>query len=397
MWYNRDEFKTFAMPDPVKDAMEEAQRINANRYYYLESGIERIIADAPHIKKQELVQVLENYYKEAMASIPSFVKFPEAKTWADYVITRDKKLVEFANLTGQEIAIFRSTNDYLTFRGYKEFGLKMICCDEKCRVVFIPETDQGPMHIKNVDDPITWWSPSRRLDERAPISQAFWYHRNVVIDGVGSGLHIDDEPDEIFPLPVMKMVDMYAYDTDSAVDFLRKYSVFWGGCNVIIYDKKYRSVAIEKCSRNFFEPFQPEEPSHFTHISGMVCRDKGSPQGQYQTEKRHQYRKLFGLADDGPDALFWKACDNLEQILSKGIENLGKHPVSEDVVKLFITPYPSGLRKDGLKLHPQQGLVDYTLVTNCFFPEKKLYYRWQRTSEKDRGNWPGQPEICQYE
>ncbi|HOL34397.1 MAG TPA: hypothetical protein PKW86_00820 [bacterium] len=397
MWYDTNQYESFVMPDPVKDASEEAQRINANRHYYLETGIERIIADAPHIEKQQLIKQVENFYKEAMAKIPSFVKYPEARTWVDYVITRDRKLMELAHLTIQEIAVLRSTNDYLTFRGYKEFGLKRTSCDEKCRVAFIPDTDMGPMHIKNVDDPITWWSPSKRLDEKAPVSLAFWYHRNFVIDGVGSGLHIDDEPEEIFPLPVLKMVDMYAWDTDSAVEFLKKYSVFWGGCNVLIYDKKYKSVAIEKCSRNFCEVFEPEEPSYFTHISGMVCRDKSSPQAKYQKEKRNLYRNLFNLADDGPDALFWKACDHLEHILSQGIKKLGKNPLSKDVITLFITPYPAGLRKDGLKLHPQQGLIGYTLITNCIFPAKKLYYRWQRSSEKDKGIWPEQPEICQYE
>ncbi|MGB9642551.1 MAG: hypothetical protein ACP5JO_02820 [Candidatus Ratteibacteria bacterium] len=397
MWYDSNQYQSFVMPDPINDASEEAKRINADRHYYLEMGIERIIADAPHVEKKQLIRQVENFYKEAMSKTPSFVKYPEAKAWVDYVIKRDRKLMDLAHLTIQEIAILRSTNDYLTFRGYKEFGLKRTGCDEKCRVAFIPYTDMGPMHIKNVDDPITWWSPARRLAEKAPISQAFWYHRNFVIDGVGSGLHIDDEPEEIFPLPVLKMVDMYAYDTDSVVEFLRKYSVFWGGCNVLIYDKKYKSVAIEKCSRNFCEVFEPEEPSHFTHISGMVCRDKSSPQAKYQKNKRILYRKLFNLPDDGPDALFWEACDHLERILSHGIKKLGKSPLSGDIITLFITPYPAGLRKDGLKLHPQQGLIDYTLVTNCVFPEKKLYYRWQRSSEKDKGVWPEQPETCQYE
>lgn len=269
--------------------------------------------------------------------------------------------------------------------------------DEKCRVAFLPETDMGPMHIKNVDDPITYWHPEPPLERKAPLSKYPFYNKPFVMDGVGSGLHIDEEPEEIFPLPVLQMVYHYASDTVSAVEFLKKYSCFWGGANLLIYDRKYNSVAIEKCSRNFFEVFKPEKNTDFTHISGMVCRSPDSPQAIYQKEKRLFYRKLFDLPDDGPDALFWNVCNNLETILKEALGSLGKNPKSSDVIELFITPYPSGLRKDGLMLHPEQGLVGYTLVTNCYFPEKKLYYRWQRKGVTEGAAWPENPEICHYE
>jgi len=398
MWDDlKDSSFTSEAPDPLKEANIYAQLINSDRHYYLESGIERIIADAPWINKAQLISEVVKYYDEAISRIPSFTKFPEAKIWVDYVLTRDKKLMELANLSKQDIAILRSTNDYLTFRGYKQFGIKKTKNDEKCRTVFIVETDHGPMHIKNVDDPITYWKPSPPLPEKAHISKAWWYHKRFIIDGVGSGLHIDDEPEEIFPLPVLQMVNMYAYDTFSAVEFLKKYSMFWGGCNIIIFDRKYNAVAIEKCSRNFFELFQQDELTGSVHVSGMVCRDPSSPQAKYQKGKRTEYMKLFNLSDDGPDACFWNVCDKLEIMLRENLRNLGNKPKSDDIIKLFIAPYPSGLRKDALKLHPQQGLSDYTLMTRCTLFEKKKFLLWQRKSADEGGVYPDSPEICQYE
>ncbi|MCM8788176.1 MAG: hypothetical protein NC907_00115, partial [Candidatus Omnitrophica bacterium] len=262
------------MPDPLKEAAKEAEKIRENKHYYLQACIERIIADAPQIRKQEIVSGVEKYYREAIAKIPSSSKFPEAGKWVDYVLKRDRYLMELAYLNIQEVAILRSINDYLTFRGYKEFGLRRKnFLDEKCRVAFLPETDMGPMHIKNVDDPITYWKPDAPLPPKVDISKAPWFRKAFMMDGVGSGMHIDDEPEEIFPLPVREMVYHYAYNTASAVEFLKKYSCFWSGANILIYDRKYDSVAIEKCSRNFFEVYQPDGTSGFSHISGMVCRD----------------------------------------------------------------------------------------------------------------------------
>jgi len=58
------------------------------------------------------------------------------------------------------------------------------------------------------------------------------------MDGVGSGMHIDDEPDEIFPLPVHRMVKTHCNDVPGAVDFLTRYGTFWSGSNLLVRDAK---------------------------------------------------------------------------------------------------------------------------------------------------------------
>ncbi len=130
-------------PDPEIVAAEEAERINRDRHYYLEAGIERILTDAPWVSKQDILSGVEEFYREAMAKVPSFIRYPEARYWVEYVIKRDRKLMELADLSFQDIAVLRSTNDYLTFRGYREFGLKRKSADEKCRVAFFARNRYG--------------------------------------------------------------------------------------------------------------------------------------------------------------------------------------------------------------------------------------------------------------
>jgi hypothetical protein len=214
-----------------------------------------------------------------------------------------------------------------------------------------------------------------------------------VWDGVGSGLHIDDEPDEIFPLPISLMSGYCANDVPSAVQFLTRYSRFFGGMNFVLHDKKKRSIAVEKCSRNHMETFEPDPVSGFSYCSGMACRDPESAQGLYQKAKRDEYCRLFDLPDDGPDRVFWAACDRTERMLAEGVRAMGPRPSCEDVFTLFTTPWPDGLNKPGILLHPEQAVPQYTLISHATLIDERMYYRWMRD---EKLVFPDEPEVYRY-
>jgi hypothetical protein len=357
----------------------------------IQQGLTRMLTDQRRLDRRRILAGVVAYHREAMSRIPDFRTYPEAKPWVDYVLTYQRELQRLAELNEQQMALLISLNAYMTFRGYREAGavLAKAHATEKCRVAFVPRTDQGPIHIKNVDDPITWWKPQPRLPRRA----SGWTQPPLSADGVGSGLHMDNEPSELFPLPITRMLPYCADDTPGAVAFLKRYAPFWSGANLLLFDRQCRSAAIEKCSRNFFECFSPNAHGH-SHISGMTCRDPNSPQGRYQQAQRDRYRRLFGLPDDGPDDRFWAACRGMEKMLADALERLGPKPKAEDVMRLFTTTYPIGLNKAGLKLHPRQGLIGYTLITHAVLLRQRRVYRWQRS--RDGRSWPTKPEICQY-
>jgi hypothetical protein len=365
------------LPDPLAVARTQADAIKAERHMFLEVPLQRVLNDAPFVDRDSLLAGLHRFHAERMAKVPSKTKYPESTPWVDHVLAVDRELKKLANLSDADMAMLRSLHHYLMFRGFAKAqpskggrGKAPLVMAEKCRIVFHPNTDRGAIHIKNVDDPCTHFKTDRTPPKGSPWSNG------LVIDGVGSGLHIDDEPEEIFPLNALTMVHHYTDETPGAREFLTRYKSFWGGANEVIRDAKKRHIGVEKCSYNHIEFF--EDPQGYSHCSGMVCRDPKSPQGKYQAAKRNQYLEKFGQPKDGPDQVFWDACDIAEHKLADGMKKLGPKPKADDIFKLFLTEWPNGLHKAGAKLHPNQSVEEYTLVTHATLIDEKAYYRWQR-------------------
>jgi hypothetical protein len=356
------------LPNPSDIARAEADRIVKNRAVALEEGIERVLYNSPAVDRESLLEGLEAFHDERMRRIPSAAKYPESPAWVEHIIAVDREVKKLANLSNLQMAILRSLGNYLCFRGFVAAKPVLV---EKCRVAYIPESEVGQIHIKNVDDPATYWKGDKAAPAALPAADS------LVDDGTGSGMHIDDEPEEIFPLRPRDMLRHYASDVPGGVQFYKRYQFFFGGLNTVLQDRQKRSVAIEKCSFNFIEVFEPG-PDGISHCSGMACRDPNSPQGKYQRAKRDQYLERFSQSEDGPENTFWKACDRAEQMLAKGLKNLGKPAKLEPLFKLFRTPWPQGLNKDGAKMHPDQPVIEYTLITHASLIDQKKYIRWQR-------------------
>ncbi len=375
------------LPDPLSVARQEAEAINKNPEQTLYGSLNRSLIDAPHLDRESLLSGLVAFHQERMRRTPSMTTYPEAKAWVDHILAVDRELQRLARLSDEAMAIYRSLSIYLTFRGYRS---AQAIGPEKCRVAYLPETDRGEMHIKNVDDPATFWNP-----QPVKTDPGEWREppkRNLVWDGVGSGLHFDDEPEEIFPLPVPAMCAVFCDDVPGAVSFLARYRPFWGGQNIVLHDAQKRSVAIEKTSYNFIEVFEPDATGR-SWCSGMACRDAHSPQGRYQAAQRQTYLDRFNLPADGPDAAFWAACNVTERMLSDVMRNPATIPV-DDVLRLFVTPYPDGLCKDNWHYHPQQPHMEWTLVTcaSVGTADRQTSYTWQRGPLPDL-IWPDQPVV----
>jgi hypothetical protein len=376
------------LPDPKALAREEAARIRKSRDEHLKWPLDRILADSPFADREQLLSGLEAFHRERMEKVPPARKYPESKVWVDHILTVDREVKQLAGLSDRDMALLRSLNDYCRFRGFARMRAPSV---EKCRVAYIPESDHGRIHFKNVDDPNTYWKPEPRPTWLfSQKGQTLWS------DGVGSGLHLDDEPSEIFPLLPTVMFRHYCDDVPSSVEFLTRYSPFWGNANVILHDSKKRSAAIEKCSRNFIEVFPPDSEGR-NHISGMTCRDPNSPQGRYQRAQRQKYLKQFGLTDENcADGTFWDLCAKLEGKLARGLESLSKPAKLDELIRLFTGPWPEGLNKAGAQIHPKQGLRSWTLISYCVLPDEGKLRRWQRSALPEC-KFPDKPEIFTFD
>jgi hypothetical protein len=378
--------------DPLAEARRTAARIAANRAAL---SLDGLLAETPWVPRGDLAAALVAYHKDAMGRIPSATRYPEAQPFVEQVLRFEKELRRLANLDDLGVATVMSLGRFLLFRGRRQFGLRRPAQQaERCRILLHLETDRGPFMIKNVDDPPRNWKPAPALPPRMPRSDYWWEQVEWVADGTGSGLHLEDEPSELFPLPaVWVMASEHAHDTPGVVDFVRRYSPFFGGGNLLVYDRQLRLAAIEKSSHNHCEVFPPED-GRWAHISGMVCRDPASPHGRYQTACREAYLRLYGLPADGPDAAFWMFCDEGERMLVDGVRQLGNRPKVNDIIELFRTPYPGGLCKGGHRFHKDQAVTEYTLWTYAHLIAERKYLRWQRG--EDLSVWPADPETCEF-
>ncbi|OGV72865.1 MAG: hypothetical protein A2269_07690 [Lentisphaerae bacterium RIFOXYA12_FULL_60_10] len=369
------------LPDPHAQARAEAETINAKREMVLNLRINRILADCPQLDRDRLLEGLTAFHRRRMGMIPSTARYPEAAPWVQHTLIVEREVQQLTGFTDDEMAILRSLDLYITFHGMR----RSAACDEKCRIAFVPDTDRGPISISNTDDPLDYWKPS-------PPPTAFPYPGGLAAPGVGNGLHLDEEPDELFPLPVTHMMPHYTRDVPGGVEFLTRYCPFWGRCNLILFDDTLRSVAIEKCSFKYIDVFHPG-PDGRSHISGMTCRDNNTTQGRHQQAMRESYLKLFNLPQDGPDMCFWNACRKFETKLARELTQLGTNAHYDDLLRLFLAPWPKGLNKWGLRVHPDAGLVGYTLQTHVLLLREKTYLRWQRSEDGTR--YPAEPETYQ--
>lgn len=372
-------------PDPESAAREEASRISAMGDAAVYSSLNRVLAEAPHLERDAVIEGVAAFHADRLSRVPSKAKYPESPPWVDYVLTFERRVRELAGVDETQMALMRSLGVYLAFRGTRRFAAASPSRDERCRIAYVPDTDRGRAHLKNVDDPITHWRKRPPYDG-FPDEPLTW-------DGVGSGLHIDDEPEEIFPLPAREMCMTTCDDVPGAVDFLSRYAPFWGNANVLLYDRQGRSIAIEKCSYNHMQIHEPDARGR-SHVSGMSCRDRDSDIAKYQTARRREYLDLTGMPADGSDATFWAGALKLEDRLAEFLH--ADRDLTADALAGFFTRPRSegGLNKDGDKVHPDEPVTGYTLLTSMHLLDERMIYRWQRDPRTTR--MADEPEVYSF-
>jgi len=143
------------MPDPLVEARKEAATF-PDLVHRIEVGLDRLFRDMSFVEPNSLIAGIEAFHQERMSKIPSRARYPEAQPWVDFVIARDNHLRRLTGISDRQLALHRSLGEYLCFRGTLKARPLLA---EKCRVVYLPDTDRGQLHMKNVDDPAIEWKP----------------------------------------------------------------------------------------------------------------------------------------------------------------------------------------------------------------------------------------------
>lgn len=359
---------------------------NAVRYWQDHA---RTLADALGWPVATLQARVLAYHRQRLDAEPSLTTYPELRGYRDRLLAEERGMRD-GGLSDEMIALMRSFTFWRDVHLLAETGRGwfMMPQPEKCRILYLADSDQGPIHLKNVDDPLAYWAPKPPIPPGSP-----WPHSSPLwIDGVGSGLHLDEIPPEIFPVDARGLCRELCRTVDEAREFLLRYNYFWSSANIIVHARDGGpGLAFEKTRCRV--AVREGNAAGITFVTGMGALD---PQIKaHQTAMRQRYLDQMGLDWTGADGCFWRECDHKWRNMAAHVEALSPRPTFAAAMALMKRRDASGpMCLTGVKCHPDQTLPGCTLMMDAWILDAKRLHRRQW-----RGETPAYldtPEIVQF-
>jgi len=357
----------------------------ARRYWH---DAARCLAKMLGWPKEKLVAEVRQYHQERLDAVPDFTRYPELRGYRDLLMEEHRGMRD-AGADDDAIALSRTLHFWRDTRLLQQTGRGWHApvMPEKCRVLYVPETEDGAIHAKNVDDPLTYWKP------RAPYPKnAAWpWTHPLRFDGVGSGLHVDEIPLEIFPVNPHELCLEHCTTVEAATEFMVRYNYFWSSQNLLIHDHHGNSMAFEK-TRCRVATRKPNAKG-INFINGMGALDPEIC--EHQRRMRAKHLEQTGQGPDSIEARYFQFCEKKWENMTRYVEQLTQDPTVEGVRSLMEQRDPGGpMCLTGKKVHPDEKVTACTLVMDLWFMDKKKLHRRQW-----RGDMPAyldRPEIVQF-
>lgn len=335
-----------------------------------------------------LVERVIAFDAERLDAVPDLTVYPELRGYRDRLLAEDRGMRE-AGVDDALLALARSLSFYCQTRLLEQTGKAYYAeaLPEKCRVLYVPESDEGVIHAKNIDDPAIYFSPLPPVPNGSP-----WpFSHPLVFDGVGSGLHIDEIPPEIFPVEVRELCQEHCTTLDAATEFMVRYNYFWHSQNLLVHDHHGNSVAFEKTRCRAATRGPNEKGLNF--VTGMGALD---PEIRaHQQRMRQKYLDQNGADWDGPDGCFWKVSQGKWDNMTRYVQELSQNPTLAGVMALMEKRDPSGpMCLTGTKCHPGLAVAGWTLIMNVYLMAQKKQIRRQYRDGTPAYLDP--PEVVQY-
>jgi len=370
-----------------KALMSEGSSTVAQFVRYWRDG-QRCLARAVGWSEEVVAQKVQAFHRERIDAEPDLNTYPELRGARDDLLATYRGMRD-VGVPDDVIVLSETLNFWRDTRLVQETGRAYHppTTPEKCRVVYVPETSDGALHAKNVDDPLTYWQPRPPY----PPGSAWPWTHPLWFDGVGSGLHVDEMPPEIFPVKPIELCKQHCTTVAEAEEFMVRYNYFWSSQNLLVHDAHGNSVAFEKTRCRVAARGPNEKGINF--ITGMGALDPGIR--AFQKEMRQKYLDQIGETWDGPDGAFWKICQGKWDNMTRYIGELSRSPSAEGLMELMEQRDPSGpMCPTGIKSHPDDVIAGCTLVMDLWFVDRKKLHRRQW-----RGETPAYldtPEIVEF-
>lgn len=330
------------------------------------------------------------FHKERLSAVPDLTKYPELRGYVDTVLAEERGLLE-GGLDLTSLALLRTFHFWRDTRlqqqiGYAPRGRPKMA--EKCRILYLADSDRGALRLKNVDDPLTYWKPRPTYEPGAP-----WpYQHPLVFDGVGSNMHLDDVSPEIFPVDVRSLCEEHCTTVPAAEEFMVRYNHFWYAKNYIIHDFHGNSVALEK-TRCLVASRGPNSAG-INFVNGMGALNPEIA-AHFKKQRQKYLDTICQPWEGSPDGNYFTTCENKWRNMTRYVEELSAAPTWDNAKQLMEQRDASGpMCLTGKKSHPDEAAPGCTLVMDIYELDNKRLHRRQW-----RGDVPAYldtPEVVQF-
>jgi len=348
----------------------------------------RCLAKALGWQPQALMEKVAAFHRERLEAVPDLTRYPELRGYRELLLEEYRGMGS-AGVDSETIALVVSLGFWRDTRLIQETGraVRAAALPEKCRIVYTPDSDEGALHAKNVDEPLTYWRPRPKYAPNSP-----WPHPHpLFFDGVGSGLHLDEVSPEIFPVNVLELCRDHCTTVEAATEFLVRYNFFWSNQNMLVHDMHGNSVAFDKtrCRVSWRKP----NAQGISFINGMGALDPGIR--AFQRQQREKYLQQQGQTWDSTDGCYWKVCEGKWANMERYVAEFSKKPTWAGLKELMEQRDPSGpMCLTGRKSHPDEQAPGCSVVMDIWMVDQKKLHRRQW-----RGETPAYldtPELVQF-
>jgi hypothetical protein len=384
-------------PSPIETIASARARGLARGKTEIQRGGPRRLRDLARGLARDLKWPLEDlerrvvaFHAERLERLPDLGRYPELRGARELREAEYAGMVE-AGMTPAQVAFSETLAFWRdtvlvqeTGRAWRSIPRPEV---EKCRILYLPETEVGAVRAKNVDDLLSYHQPAPPIPPGTP-----WpFEHPLCFDGVGSGLHLDEMPPEVFPARPLVMCPFHCRTVPEAKEFLVRYNFFWCSQNLMVHDQRGNSVIFEK-TRCRVATRGPDSRGR-SFISGMGALDPELH--AFQQAQREKYLGQNRWGPDHPDACFWRMCRRKWERMRDYVAALGDRPSLAEINALMERRDPDGpLCLTGVKCHPDEVEPGRTLEMRLWLLDRKQLHRRQW-----RGDTPAYldpPEIVQF-
>lgn len=318
----------------------------------------------PGVPRAQVVRRLQEWNRKRLDAVPDLKRYPELRGVRELVEAEWRGVRDGVGLSDEQWAAHCDGHFY-----YHRFVTAGRVEPFHCSCIFFPTSDHGPLFASNLDT---------SLDQ--PFQAPEWpaCSEHLVIGGVSSGVYLDEEPPEIFPAPVMRLVGRYCRNTDEAVEMLKRYNYFWGPGNLIVVDREHRVAMIEKTACRIGVRYSPDG---FGFITAMTALDPDIK--AYLDDRRRASVQARNLPPENADVAYWRVQDKRASLMTELLDEARKNPTLETMQRFiqFRSPERGNVCGDGEVYFPGGPPSEYTLRTAIWLLREGKAMWWARVGD----------------